>query len=86
MLEDVKKRIDLLSNPVWTYKEIMQFDTSIKSKNTAIKIKDRVKNIYGSVLRGPQYCKSEDVLKLYGTTREDEMKRLGAILNEEKLH
>lgn len=70
----MKTKLDLLKLPVWTYKEIMQFDNNIKSKATAIKVKNRaIKEQNGVVKYGTKYVKTDSVLALYGTTREEEL-------------
>lgn len=70
----MKTKLDLLNLPVWTYKEIMQFDNNIKSKATAIKVKNRaIKEQNGVVKYGTKYVKTDSVLALYGTTREEEL-------------
>lgn len=77
----------LLSMPCWTYKEIMLYDTKIKSKATAIKVKNRaIKEFDGSVSYGTQYVKTDSVLSLYGTNREKELNLLKELVNEEELH
>ena len=58
---EVKKRIELVAMPCWTYKEIMQY-ADIDSKTTAIKIKNRATNLFGGkVPYGSQYVKTDSV-------------------------
>ena len=65
----------LIKKPVWTYKDIMLFDSNIKSATTAERIKKRaIKEYNGAVKFGTQYVKTDSVLALYGTSRENEMK------------
>lgn len=84
----VEERFNLIKQPTWTYKEIMKFDNNIKSKTTAIRVKNRaIKEQNGSVKFGTQYVSTDAVLALYGTSRENELKILkGIINNEEELH
>lgn len=83
-MEEVVKRINLLKKPTWTYKDIMEFDTEIKSSTTAIKVKDRaIKEQSGEVPFGTKYVKADSVLALYGTTREHEIRLLRELMNEE---
>ena len=83
-MEEVKKRINLLKKPTWTYKDILEFDTEIKSPVTALKVKERaIKEQNGGVPFGTKYVKSDSVLALYGTTREQEIKLLRELVNEE---
>lgn len=68
---------DLLSMSVWTYREIMKYNTKIRSKTTAIKIKNMaVKEFDGAVPYGSKYVKTDSVLNCFGTTREKEIERL----------
>lgn len=69
--------LDLLSKSVWTYQDIMKYDSNIKSKPTAIKMKNRaIAEFDGGVAYGLKYAKTDSVLKCYGTTRDEEIKRL----------
>ena len=85
-MESVVNRINLIVQPVWTYKEIMQFDNTIKSPATAIKLKERaIKEKNGTTPYGTKYVKTDSVLALYGTSREEEIKVLRGLLNEKEL-
>ena len=85
-MENVLTRIKLIVKPVWTYREIMDFDNSIKSPSTAIKLKERaIREKDGATPYGLKYVKTESVLALYGTTRESEIKVLRGLLNEKEL-
>jgi len=78
------ERYNLILQPCWTYREIMKYDKSIKSKATAIKLKDRaIKENNGSVKYGSQYAKTDSVLALYGTDRLTEIKVLKGLLEDE---
>lgn len=60
--------------PAWTYHEIKEYFSNIKSKTTAIRIKQRaIKEMNGAVPYGTEYVKTDSVLALYGTTREKEL-------------
>ena len=73
---------ELLSRFVWTYHEIMDYFPHVKSKTTAIRIKKRAIQEYnGSVPYGTEYVKTDSVLALFGTSREQELK----IINEVNL-
>lgn len=68
------EKIELLEKPVWDYKDIMEW-TSVKSKTTALAIKKRAQTEFnGFVPYGSQYVKTDSVLKIYGTSREAELK------------
>ena len=70
-------RAELLSMPTWTYREIMLF-TGVKSKTTAIRIKDRaISENGGAVPFGSKYVKTDSVLALYGTSRKQELACIG---------
>jgi len=85
MENEIAKRVNLLKKPVWTYKDIMEFDDTIKSPATAIKVKDRgIKEQNGGVSFGTKYVKVDSILALYGTSREQEIKLLKELLNEER--
>ena len=76
----MRTKQDLILMPCWTYREIMEY-FGIKSKTTAIKVKNRaIKEQFGSVPYGSQFVKTDSVLALYGTSRLKEMK-----LYEEKI-
>lgn len=82
-MSNAEQRIELLNKPIWTYRDIRLFDKSIKSDATALKIKRRaVVEFNGSVAYGSKYVKTDSVLSLYGTTRENEIKLLRELLNE----
>jgi len=81
-MEEIIKRINLLKKPVWTYKDIIEFDDEINSGATAIKVKNRaIKEQNGGVLYGTQYVKTDSVLALYGTSREKEILILKELIN-----
>lgn len=70
-------KADLLNMPAWTYREIMLY-TGVKSKTTAIRIKDRaIRENGGSVPFGTKYVKTDSVLALYGTSRKQELACIG---------
>ena len=84
-MSDAEIRLNLISMPCWTYKEIMAY-TNTNSKTTAIKIKNRATNLFGGkVPYGSQYVKTDSVLQLFGSSREEELKLLKELLNEEEL-
>ena len=66
------RKSELLETPAWTYKEIMDY-FGVKSKTTAIRIKNRAINEKdGAVPYGTKYVKADSVLALFGTSREAE--------------
>lgn len=72
---EVKNKLELLSKPVWTYRDIMAYygyskPTAIKAKNTAIKAYN------GKVSYGNQYATIDSVLELFGTNRITEIEKL----------
>ena len=70
-------KIELLQMPTWTYREIMLY-VGVKSKTTAIRIKDRaIKENGGGVPFGSKYVKTDSVLALYGTSRKQELACIG---------
>lgn len=70
----MRTREELLTMSAWTYHEIMDYFPQIKSKTTAIRIKQRAINeMNGSIPYGTQYVKSDSVLALYGSSREKEL-------------
>ncbi len=72
---EVKNKLELLSKPVWTYRDIMAYygyskPTAIKAKNTAIKAYN------GKVSYGNQYATIDSILELFGTNRITEIEKL----------
>lgn len=72
---EVKNKLELLSKPVWTYRDIMNYygyskPTAIKAKNNAIKSHN------GKVSYGNQYATIDSVLELFGTNRITEIEKL----------
>ena len=83
--ERIAELHDLIALPCWTYREIMRYDDKIKSKATAIKIKERaIKEENGAVKYGSQYAKTDSVLALYGTSRLNEITVLRKLLENEE--
>lgn len=76
----------MLLKPVWDYKDIMAY-TNVKSKTTALAIKKKAQKYFnGHVPYGDQFVKSDSVLAIYGTSREQELKIIrGGNDGEEKL-
>lgn len=68
----MEERKKLLLKPVWDYKDIMKyFDVK---QTFAYSIKERaIKECDGTVRIGNQYVKTNSVLALYGTSREEEL-------------
>ena len=81
----MRTKEELLTMSAWTYHEIMEYFPFIKSKTTAIRIKQRaIKEFQGSVPYGTQLVKSDSVLALYGTTREKELSIIKKETHNEK--
>lgn len=65
---------EILEIPCWSYKEIMSYYTHIKSKSTAIRMKNEaIKKFNGSVPYGNHLASRDSVLKMLGTTVEREL-------------
>ena len=79
----VKKKIDLLSTPIWSVRDIATYIG--KSKTTAYTIKDNVIADKGKSKFGTIYVYRDDVLEYLGTTAEKELKTLKVFVNEEEL-
>lgn len=67
-----ESKLALLLKPVWTYRDIMTY-FEVKSKTTAIRIKNRAIKAGGAVPYGTKYVKSDAVFALFGTEREREI-------------
>lgn len=80
----IEQKKDLLSKPVWSYKDIMDYREC--SKATAISIKKRaIKEKNGGVEYGDNLVKTDSVLALYGTSRQSELEILNnSIINNQK--
>ena len=72
----VRDKIDLLTTPVWTLKQLMDY-TGIKSRTTGIRFRERAfKEHDGRVPYGNQFVKRDAVLAILGITAEEELKKL----------
>jgi hypothetical protein len=72
----IKEKIQIITTPVWSLKEIMLF-ANVKSKTTATQIKKRaIKHFNGTVKYGSQFVKRDAVLEMFNTTAERELKIL----------
>lgn len=70
----MKTKEELLNMAVWTYHEIMEYFPQIKSKTTAIRVKQRaIREMNGAIPYSAKYVKTDSVLALYGTSREKEL-------------
>lgn len=70
--EEIKERFKLLTMGCWSLKEIMFYFSVSKTK--AFSIKERaIKECKGSVPYGSQYATVQSVLKLMGSSRENEL-------------
>ena len=73
---------ELLSKPFWSYRDIMQYLNV--SKTTAISIKKRaIKEKSGGVEYGDNFVKADSVLKLYGTSRSEEIEAVKKLIINE---
>ena len=82
MDDTIKKKIDVLTQPIWNIKEIKVFTN--KSDYTARQIKNGTIMKFGSSVYGSKYVDRDNVLKFLGTTTENELSKLKVLLNEEK--
>ena len=82
MTDDIKKKQDLLMQPVWTVFDIMDYFTiKVKSRPSAYRIKNMARDNYdGGTTLGKQYVKRDAVMQCFGTTVEKELRNL-MILN-----
>lgn len=81
---ETRNKLELVQMPAWTYKEIMEYVGV--SPATAIKIKARaIKEKNGLVEFGTTYVKTDSVLALYGTSREQEIEILKRLNNGQTL-
>ncbi len=87
MKTELEKKFKLLIKPVWTVQDIMvYFDGTIKSKPTAYRIKDKARDLYdGKSKLGKQYIKRDAIMQCFGTTTENELRNLKAMLGDEDL-
>lgn len=87
MEENIRKKYDLLMQPVWTVSDIMfYFNQNIKSKPTAYRIKNMARDLYnGRTTLGKQYIKRDAVLQCFGTTAEAELKNIRLVVDNEEL-
>ncbi len=68
----VKERIALLGKPYWNYKDISAYFNIKTTKAIAIK-NEAIQKYDGQVKYLSHYVKTNSVLAIVGTTREDEM-------------
>jgi len=78
---NIKEKRELLLKPCWTFKDIQNYFECSQQKAFNIK---KTASEEGSVPYGKQYVKTDVVLKLYGTSRENELKTLN-VLDDEKI-
>ena len=78
---NIEEKKELLLKPVWTFTDIQKYLECSPQK--AYQIKKKVSE-YGSVPYGKHLVKTDAVLALYGTSREQELKTLG-VSNDEKV-
>ena len=67
----IHQRIELLTKPWWSYKEIMSYFNVCK--NIAIKIKNKAANAGGLNIYHSEQVSRDKVMELQGTTTEREM-------------
>ena len=72
---------ELLSKPVWTFRDIMNYFGCSQKK--AFDIKNKAIEKGGGVSYGKHYVQSDCVLSLFGTSRQKELK---VLVDEEKVH
>lgn len=77
---------ELLLTPIWSAKDIANYFG--KGKSFGQSTKNRVADKYGTSIYGTQYVMRDDVLDMFGTTPENELKIIARGLEngfEEKL-
>lgn len=86
-MEDVKKKFNLLMQPVWTTNDIITyFGDRVKSKPTAYRFKNMARDKYnGQTNLGKQYVKRDSVMLCFGTTTENEIKNMRLAFSNEEL-
>jgi len=83
MRAELQAKYQMLTCVSWTYKEIMSYFPHIKSKTTAIKIKNRaIQECDGKVKFGDNLVLADSVLKLMGTSREKEIEVIAKAIKE----
>ena len=69
--------LTLLTKSVWTTQDILVYDNTLNSRQSATNVKTRAVNEFnGAVPYGKKFVLADSVLALYGTTREREIERL----------
>ena len=81
MVTNIKETLVLLSKPVWTYKEIMKYFGCKRTKANQIRL--FIIEQGGGVQYGKQFVKTDDCLRLYGTSRDDEIAKLSVLSSVE---
>lgn len=85
-MSKLDEKISLLSKPVWSYRDIMDYFDHIKSSTTAIELKKKIQAKGGGVKYDSRLVKTDAVLEHYGLSRENELNTLTkAKKNEEEL-
>lgn len=83
MKAELQAKYQMLTSVSWTYKDIMSYFPHIKSKTTAIKIKNRaIDECNGKVKFGDHLVLADSVLKLMGTSREQEIEIIAKAIKE----
>lgn len=81
--EIIATRISLLSKSAWNWRDITKYYPHIKSKPTAIKVKNMaIKNHNGTVPYGSEFATSESILNLFGSSRLEEIQKINKIILE----
>ena len=80
----IERKIELLTTPIWTTKDIQDYFQV--SRTTAFAIKSKIINAWGNSSCGDKYVKRDYVLTHYAkTTAEDELNKIkGLIENDTK--
>lgn len=68
----IKERIELLSKPYWNYKDISAYFNVKTTKAIALK-NEAIQKYDGQVKYLSHYVKTNSVLAIIGTTREEEI-------------
>lgn len=82
MRNEIEKKIELLMSPLWNSADIAVYFNV--SQATAYRIREEVKEKFGSSSYGKKYVNRDSVLKLYDTSAESEIKKLRLFIANEK--
>lgn len=83
MRAELQAKYQMLTSVSWTYQDIMTYFPHIKSKTTAIKIKNRaIDECGGKVKFGDHLVLVDSVLRLMGTSQKQEIEVIAKAIKE----